>query len=97
MLAWGGCTSGSPLNPENVEIEVSISGSGVVYSPDATVGLSCRPSCTHGFIAAAESDRSVGEVINVGSNFEVSIGDKTVRPLQGVGQANAVASKRQIG
>lgn len=31
-----------------------------------------------GFLAVAESDRSVGEVINVGSNFEVSIGD-TVR------------------
>ena len=28
-----------------------------------------------GFIAAAESDRSVGEVINIGSNFEISIGD----------------------
>ncbi len=28
-----------------------------------------------GFIAVAESDRSIGEVINVGSNFEVSIGD----------------------
>jgi len=28
-----------------------------------------------GFIAAAESERSVGEVINVGSNFEISIGD----------------------
>lgn len=31
-----------------------------------------------GFIAVAESDKSVGEVINVGSNFEISIGD-TVR------------------
>lgn len=31
-----------------------------------------------GFIAVAESDRSVGEVINVGSNYEISIGD-TVR------------------
>lgn len=31
-----------------------------------------------GFIAAAESDHSVGEVINVGSNYEISIGD-TVR------------------
>ena len=31
-----------------------------------------------GFMAMAESPRSVGEVINVGSNFEVSIGD-TVR------------------
>lgn len=28
-----------------------------------------------GFIAAAESDQSVGEVINVGSNYEISIGD----------------------
>lgn len=31
-----------------------------------------------GFIAIAKSDRSIGEVINIGSNFEVSIGD-TVR------------------
>lgn len=28
-----------------------------------------------GFIACAESDRSVGEVINIGSGFEISIGD----------------------
>jgi len=28
-----------------------------------------------GFIAALDSERSIGEVINVGSNFEVSIGD----------------------
>jgi NAD dependent epimerase/dehydratase len=28
-----------------------------------------------GFIAVAESDQSVGEVINIGSNFEISIGD----------------------
>lgn len=28
-----------------------------------------------GFIGVAESDRSVGEVINIGSNYEVSIGD----------------------
>lgn len=28
-----------------------------------------------GFIAVAESDRAVGEVINIGSNYEVSIGD----------------------
>lgn len=31
-----------------------------------------------GFVAVAESDRSIGEVINIGSNFEISIGD-TVR------------------
>jgi NAD dependent epimerase/dehydratase len=28
-----------------------------------------------GFIAAAESDRSIGEVINIGSNYEISIKD----------------------
>lgn len=28
-----------------------------------------------GFLAVAESDRSTGEVINIGSNYEVSIGD----------------------
>ena len=28
-----------------------------------------------GFIAVAESDNSVGEVINVGSNYEISVGD----------------------
>ena len=28
-----------------------------------------------GFIAIAESDKSAGEVINIGSNFEISIGD----------------------
>jgi len=29
----------------------------------------------NGFIAVAESERSVGEVINIGSNFEISIGE----------------------
>jgi dTDP-glucose 4,6-dehydratase len=33
-----------------------------------------------GFIAVAESDRSIGEVINIGSNYEVSIGE-TVRMI----------------
>jgi len=28
-----------------------------------------------GFVAVAESDKSVGEVINIGSNFEISVGD----------------------
>ncbi len=28
-----------------------------------------------GFISMAESDRSVGEVVNIGSNYEISIGD----------------------
>lgn len=29
----------------------------------------------HGFIAAAESDRAIGEIINIGSNYEISIED----------------------
>lgn len=39
-----------------------------------------------GFIAVAESDKSVGEVINIGSNFEISIGDtvKAIAELMGV-------------
>ena len=38
-----------------------------------------------GFIAVAKSDKSVGEVINIGSNFEVSIGDtvKLIAELMG--------------
>lgn len=36
-----------------------------------------------GFIAATESDNSVGEVINIGSNYEISIGD-TVRLISEV-------------
>ncbi|MCH9770560.1 MAG: NAD-dependent 4,6-dehydratase LegB [Gammaproteobacteria bacterium] len=38
-----------------------------------------------GFIAVAESDKTIGEVINIGSNFEVSIGDtvKTIAKLMG--------------
>ena len=36
-----------------------------------------------GFIAAVESDRCIGEVINIGSNYEISIGD-TVQLLSEV-------------
>lgn len=36
-----------------------------------------------GFIAVAESDRSIGEVINIGSNYEISIGD-TVKLISNV-------------
>lgn len=38
-----------------------------------------------GFIAAMNSDRSVGEVINIGSNFEISIGDtaRTIADVMG--------------
>lgn len=44
-----------------------------------------------GFIAVAESDRTVGEVINIGSNFEVSIGEtlQTIAELMGADIAMA--------
>ena len=37
----------------------------------------------HGFIKALESDAGVGEVVNIGSNFEISVGD-TVRAIADV-------------
>ena len=39
-----------------------------------------------GFVAALKSDRAVGEVINVGSNFEISIGDtaRTIAEIMGM-------------
>lgn len=39
-----------------------------------------------GFMAAMVTDRSIGEVINIGSNFEISIGDtaKTIAEVMGV-------------
>lgn len=39
-----------------------------------------------GFLAAANCDRSVGEVINIGSNFEISIGDtaRTIGEIMGI-------------
>ena len=36
-----------------------------------------------GSMAALESDRGIGEVVNIGSNFEISIGD-TARAIAGV-------------
>ena len=39
-----------------------------------------------GFIAALNSDQGIGEVINIGSNFEISIGDtaRTIAEVMGV-------------
>jgi len=44
-----------------------------------------------GFIAIAESDRTVGEVVNIGSNFEISIGEMA-RDI-----ASAMDAEIQIG
>lgn len=40
-----------------------------------------------GFIAVAESEKSIGEVINIGSNFEISIGD-TVEQIAEIMKCN---------
>ncbi|QWV95977.1 NAD-dependent 4,6-dehydratase LegB [Geomonas nitrogeniifigens] len=48
-----------------------------------------------GFIAVAESDRSVGEVINVGSNYEISVGD-TVRMIAEVMNADVEVVTEQV-
>ena len=41
----------------------------------------------NGFIAVAESDQTIGEVINIGSNYEISIGE-TVKIIAGIMNAN---------
>ncbi len=40
----------------------------------------------NGFIKVAESPKSVGEVINIGSNFEISIGDLTEKTISLIGK-----------
>lgn len=45
-----------------------------------------------GFIAAAESDRSIGEIINIGSNFEISIGDTAAAIAEIMGVAVEIES-----
>lgn len=50
-----------------------------------------------GFIKAAESDRSVGEVINIGSNFEISIGDTANLIAEVMGaQINVVCDEERL-
>jgi len=48
-----------------------------------------------GFIAVTESDRSLGEVINIGSNFEISIGN-TVRMIAEVMDAKIEIEIEQV-
>jgi len=51
-----------------------------------TRDLSYVADTVAGFIAAIECERSVGEVINIGSNFEISMGEtaKTIAEIMGV-------------
>jgi NAD dependent epimerase/dehydratase len=46
-----------------------------VGSVHPTRDFSYIEDVVRGFLAVAESDKSVGEVINIGSNFEISIGE----------------------
>ncbi|MDD5298998.1 MAG: NAD-dependent 4,6-dehydratase LegB [Gallionella sp.] len=48
-----------------------------------------------GFIAVAESDKSVGEVINIGSNFEVSIGDTVQLIAEVMGVEIEIATEQE--
>jgi len=48
-----------------------------------------------GFIAALESDRGTGEVINVGSNFEISIGDTAHAIAEAMGTTIEIVTDEQ--
>jgi NAD dependent epimerase/dehydratase len=48
-----------------------------------------------GFIAALESDRGTGEVINIGSNFEISIGDTANAIAEAMGATIEVVTDEQ--
>ncbi len=48
-----------------------------------------------GFIRIAESPRSVGEVINIGSGFEISIGDLTAKICSLVGKDVPIVSEEE--
>jgi NAD dependent epimerase/dehydratase len=48
-----------------------------------------------GFIAALESDRGIGEVINLGSNFEISIGDTAHAIAEAMGTSIEIITDEQ--
>ncbi len=48
-----------------------------------------------GFIAALESDRCIGEVINLGSNFEISIGDTAHAIAEAMGTTIEIITDEQ--
>ncbi len=48
-----------------------------------------------GFIAALESDRGIGEVINLGSNFEISIGDTAHAIAEAMGVSIKIITDEQ--
>ncbi len=48
-----------------------------------------------GFVAALESDRGIGEVINLGSNFEISIGDTAYAIAEAMGVVIEIMTDEQ--
>ncbi len=48
-----------------------------------------------GFIAALESNRAIGEVINIGSNFEISIGDTANAIAEAMGASIEIVTDEQ--
>jgi dTDP-glucose 4,6-dehydratase len=48
-----------------------------------------------GFVAALESDRAIGEVINLGSNFEISIGDTAHAIAESMGTTIEIMTDEQ--
>lgn len=51
-----------------------------------------------GLIAIMESDKSAGEVINLGSNFEISVGDavKTIADIMGIKSLNIIEENARL-
>lgn len=48
-----------------------------------------------GFLAVAESDKAVGEVINIGSNFEISIGDTAQAIADALGKEITISCENE--
>ena len=60
-----------------------------------TRDLTLVTDTVEGFIRIAESLRSVGEVINIGSGFEISIGDLTAKICSLVGRDVTIVSEEE--
>lgn len=66
-------------------------------SLEPTRDLSYVNDVVDGFIKAAESERSIGEVINIGSGFEISINDLANKIISLIGKkVNIVSDSKRI-
>jgi len=71
--------------------------SGTVYlgSLHPTRDLTYTEDTVNAFIKVAESDKSIGEVINIGSNFEISIGELADKVISLIGRDVKVISTEE--